>query len=88
MTGLFICLFVCFSFQSYHWAIGTSPGSTDIQNFEFVGLNQTNKNSNLEGRLFNNKTYFVTVIARNGAGLETTYEFDGNLYMSFVHLKY
>ncbi|XP_072033446.1 LOW QUALITY PROTEIN: uncharacterized protein [Amphiura filiformis] len=63
--------------QAYYWAIGSSPGSTNLQDFEFVGLNQTNTNSSFEGLLLDNQTYYVTVIARNGAGLETISEFDG-----------
>ena len=66
------------TFQSYEWAIGSSPGLTDLQEFQHVGLNQSNKNTNLEGHLFDNQTYYVTVIARNGAGLETVSEFEGN----------
>ena len=66
--------------QSYEWAIGSSPGLTDLQDFQYVGLNQSNQNSSFEGRLLDNHTYYVTVIARNGAGLETFSEFEGKYH--------
>ncbi len=72
-------IFNALIFQCYYWAIGSSPGSIDLQDFQYVGLNQTATNSSLEGLLHHNHTYYVTVIARNGAGLENVYEFEGKI---------
>ncbi|XP_066300154.1 uncharacterized protein [Branchiostoma lanceolatum] len=55
--------------KEYWWAIGASVGSTDIQNFTYVGLNQSASNSRLEGTLQSNLTYYVTVKAINNVGL-------------------
>ncbi|XP_035698714.1 uncharacterized protein LOC118431579 [Branchiostoma floridae] len=52
------------------WAVGTSPGETDIQNFTSVGPDQNLVYSDkLEGKLSNKQTYYVTVRLVNGAGL-------------------
>ncbi|XP_038062441.1 uncharacterized protein LOC119732930 [Patiria miniata] len=63
--------------KEHHWAIGTSKGATDLQDFVNVGLNQTATNSGLMGLLHHNTTYYVTLKAINGAGLETIVECDG-----------
>ncbi|KAI8485717.1 hypothetical protein Bbelb_365510, partial [Branchiostoma belcheri] len=55
--------------KEYWWAIGTSLGLTDIQEFTYVGLNQAASNSGLEGTLQSNLTYYVTVKAINNVGL-------------------
>ncbi|XP_019624877.1 PREDICTED: uncharacterized protein LOC109470382 isoform X2 [Branchiostoma belcheri] len=58
------------------WAVGTSPGQTDVQNFTSVGPDQNLVyNDKLDGKLSNKQTYYVTVRLVNGAGLvseETT----------------
>ncbi|KAI8519526.1 hypothetical protein Bbelb_027830 [Branchiostoma belcheri] len=58
------------------WAVGTSPGQTDVQNFTSVGPDQNLVyNDKLDGNLSNKHTYYVTVRLVNGAGLvseETT----------------
>ncbi|XP_066299088.1 uncharacterized protein [Branchiostoma lanceolatum] len=52
------------------WAIGTSPGEMDVQNFTSVGPDQNLVYSErLEGKLSNRQTYYVTVRLVNGAGL-------------------
>ena len=53
----------------YYWAIGTTPYGEEIQNFTFVGVNNYAENSNLDDVLVNNVTYYVTVLAKNGAGI-------------------
>ncbi|XP_022103297.1 uncharacterized protein LOC110986025 [Acanthaster planci] len=63
--------------KEQYWAIGTSRGTTDLQDFVNVGLNQTATNRNLLGSLHHNTTYYVTLKAVNGAGLETLVECDG-----------
>ncbi|XP_033637723.1 uncharacterized protein LOC117298529 [Asterias rubens] len=63
--------------KEHYWAIGTSRGALDLQDFVNVGLTQTASNSNLEGQLQHNTTYYVTVKCINGAGLETVVESDG-----------
>ncbi|XP_038050876.1 uncharacterized protein LOC119724026 [Patiria miniata] len=60
-----------------YWAIGTSKGATDLQDFVNVGLNQTATNSDLIGSLHHNTTYYVTLKAVNGAGSATIAECDG-----------
>ncbi|KAI8514388.1 carbohydrate binding [Branchiostoma belcheri] len=56
----------------YFWAIGTAPFWTDIQDYVSVGLATSASNSQLEGSLQPLQTYYATVIAVNGAGLNTT----------------
>ncbi|XP_022105060.1 uncharacterized protein LOC110986994 [Acanthaster planci] len=63
--------------KEHYWAIGTSRGARDLQDFVNVGLNQTATNSDLMGLLHHNTTYYVTLKAVNGAGLETIVECDG-----------
>lgn len=53
----------------YEWAIGTSSRGTDLQDFTSVGLQTEAANRGLAGRLQHNGEYYVTVRARNGAGL-------------------
>ncbi|XP_019616823.1 PREDICTED: uncharacterized protein LOC109464312 [Branchiostoma belcheri] len=63
--------------KEYWWAIGTSLGSTDIQAFTYIGLNQAASNSELEGTLQSNLTYYVTVKAINNVGLFSIGSSDG-----------
>eukprot|EP00058_Branchiostoma_floridae_P003025 XP_002588513.1 hypothetical protein BRAFLDRAFT_79466 [Branchiostoma floridae] len=56
----------------YFWAIGTSPGGTDVQPFRSNGLKVLAVNSDLEGHLLHGSTYYVTLRAVNGAGLQST----------------
>lgn len=51
----------------YAWAIGSYPGGDDIQGFASVGLDTSASNTNLEGYLIHNHTYYVSVRATNGA---------------------
>ena len=55
----------------YEWAIGTSEGGTDLQDYVSVGLQTTAANRMLAGRLVHNGEYYVMVRGRNGAGLYT-----------------
>ncbi|KAK3104702.1 hypothetical protein FSP39_008103 [Pinctada imbricata] len=57
----------------YTWAIGSTPGAEDIQNYTSVGQNIVGVNSRLEGVLEHNTTYFVSVVCTNGAGLTAQY---------------
>ncbi len=54
----------------YQWAIGTTSGGTNIQGFTSVGTATTATNSSLS--LTSGTTYYVTVSATNGAGLQST----------------
>ncbi|XP_078664148.1 uncharacterized protein LOC144907219 [Branchiostoma floridae x Branchiostoma belcheri] len=63
--------------KEYWWAIGTSLGLTDIQAFTYIGLNQAASNSELEGTLQSNLTYYVTVKAINNVGLFSIGSSDG-----------
>ncbi|CAH1268739.1 NCAN [Branchiostoma lanceolatum] len=56
----------------YFWAIGTAPWGTDIQPFKSNGLRDMAVNSDLEGVLHHGITYYVTLVAVNGAGLESS----------------
>jgi|GEM_PF-3499699 len=58
----------------YDWAVGTSPGATDIQSFVNVG-SSTQAGASLA--LADGVTYFVTVRAVNGSGLNMTASSDG-----------
>ncbi|XP_070564497.1 uncharacterized protein [Ptychodera flava] len=53
------------------WAIGTTPGGVDIQDFVSVGNASSASNDKLHGVLQNRYKYFVTVKAIDEAGLET-----------------
>ena len=57
--------------SEYTWAIGTSPGAADVMNYTSVGTATYAVNDNLDGLLAHNVTYYVTVVAVNGAGLTT-----------------
>ena len=52
---------------NYDWAIGSYPGGDDIQDYESVRLATTASNTDVEGNLTHNATYYVTVRAINGA---------------------
>ncbi|XP_078655664.1 uncharacterized protein LOC144902238 [Branchiostoma floridae x Branchiostoma belcheri] len=56
----------------YFWAIGTAPRKTDVQAFISNGLKDIAVNSDLEGLLRHGSTYYVTLRAVNGAGLQST----------------
>ncbi|XP_033121447.1 uncharacterized protein LOC117120538 [Anneissia japonica] len=66
----------------YYWAIGTTPGGTELQNFVYVGNVKEGTNRNLEGHLHNRESYYVTVKAVNGAGLEKVQENQGILVVT------
>ncbi len=51
----------------YRWAIGTSPYGVDIQDYVVVGIADSAIAGGLS--LVHNVTYYVSVLARNGAGL-------------------
>ena len=53
----------------YLWAIGSYPHGEDVQQFVSVGTETQATNSDLLGVLETNTTYYVTVVAVNGAGL-------------------
>ncbi|XP_038050728.1 uncharacterized protein LOC119723897 [Patiria miniata] len=63
--------------KEHYWAIGTSRGTTDLQDFVNVGLNQTATSIDLTGLLHHNTTYYATLKAINGASLEAIVECDG-----------
>ncbi|VDI51286.1 Hypothetical predicted protein [Mytilus galloprovincialis] len=50
------------------WAIGTTVGGQELQEFESIGTNQTAINSTFEGILEQNGIYYVSLICENGAG--------------------
>ena len=59
--------------QENFWAIGTSPGAKDVQDFTSIGLNVAGINNKLGGILQHDKTYYASFVCSNGAGLNTTY---------------
>ena len=82
---LFIYLFIFISFyyfifvssqclQEYQWAIGTTPGGQDIQNYTSTGLYPTGKNDQLYGVITHNVRYYASYKCVNGGGLVTTFE--------------
>ena len=64
----------------YQWGIGTSPNTTDIQPLVSVGVETSGINRDLLGVLKHNETYYVTVVAKNGAGLSASLTSDGVTY--------
>ena len=59
--------------KEHYWAIGTSPWDTDVQDFvKFDGKENRVYNDQLEGVLEENRWYYVTLTATNGALLNTT----------------
>ena len=64
----------------YEWAIGTTPYGEDIQSFVSVTVSTQAINSSLE--LIHNTTYYVTVRARNGAGLSQVATSTGITYLA------
>ena len=87
--------FEIFSFpciQEYPWAIGTSIGGEEIQNFTSTGTFSSAQNSNLTGLLMNNSTYFVSVKCTNAAGLSTLWQDEIGIYslilMCFLYQSY
>ena len=56
----------------YLWSVGSYPYGDDIQSMEVTGTAPHGVNSSLFGLLQHNFTYYVTVVARNGAGLNTS----------------
>ena len=60
---------------AYEWAIGTTFGGTNVQNYTSVGTSTSATNSSLS--LSVGAAYYVTVRASNGAGLQTTSTSDG-----------
>ena len=65
----------------YLWAIGSNPYGEDIQELTSVGTATQATNSNLLGLLEPNTTYYVTVIAVNGAGLRANETSSGITYI-------
>ena len=65
----------------YLWAIGSDPYGADIQELTSVGTATRATNSNLLGLLEANTTYYVTVIAVNGAGLSANETSSGIMYI-------
>ena len=64
----------------YQWSIGTTPGGFNIQPFLSVGTSLRAENADLLGLLAHNTTYYVTVIATNGAGLSANATSSGIIY--------
>ena len=74
---LSVCIHLHLSFhflQEYLWAIGTTPGGQDIQNYTSTGLNPTGKNDQLFGIITHNVRYYVSYKCVNGGGLVATSE--------------
>ncbi|XP_062596534.1 uncharacterized protein LOC134257978, partial [Saccostrea cucullata] len=71
------CIWKCDDDESgvveYTWAIGTTPGSTDIQNFTSTGQNVVGINDQLGGILEHDQTYYATITCTNGAGHTTVF---------------
>ena len=61
----------------YSWAIGSTLGGTELQDFVSVGTQTYGINRNLAGQLSHNGVYYVMVEATNGAGLSSNASSDG-----------
>ena len=66
----------------YLWAIGSYPYGEDVQGFVSVGTTTQATNSSLLGILENNTTYYVTVVAVNGAGSRSNATSEGIMYVA------
>ena len=62
------------------WAIGTVPFGTDVRGYEAVGLSQRARAVGLQ--LSHNVTYYVSVLAQNGAGLVSNVTSEGVTYIA------
>ena len=65
----------------YLWAIGSYPYGEDVQGLVSVGSATRATNSSLLGILEANTTYYVTVVAVNGAGLRSSATSEGITYV-------
>jgi hypothetical protein len=66
----------------YEWAVGTSPGATNVIGFTSVG---SATSASAPVGLTNGSTYYVTVRATNGVGLTSTATSDGILVTGDGH---
>ena len=66
----------------YLWAIGSYPQGDDVQQLVSVGTATRATNSDLLGILEANTTYYVTVVAVNGAGLRANATSEGITYIA------
>ena len=69
----------------YKVAIGSSPKSDDIVAWSNNGLNTTI--SNALSVIVHNKVYYISVVAKNGAGIVDTVSSDGQKYVVEVNLS-
>lgn len=67
------------------WAIGSTPGGTDVQPFVKISTDMFVSNSSLEGLLLENHTYYVALMCINGAGLKTTNISQGESKYCHIH---
>lgn len=65
---------------AHTWAVGTVPYGTDVIEYESVGLSQQARAVDL--RLIHNVTYYISVLAQNGAGLVTNATSEGVTYIA------
>ena len=68
--------------SEYTWSIGTSPGAANVMNYTSAGTATYAINNDLAGLLTHNTTYYVSVVAVNGAGLTTTSVSTGVTYIA------
>lgn len=61
------------------WAIGTTPGGTDVRGFQNLAVTATSAQRGV-GPLVAGRTYYVTLEATNGAGTVTLLVSDGVTY--------
>lgn len=65
---------------NHRWGIGTTPYSTNVREYESVGLSQRARATGLE--LAHNVTYYISVLVENGAGLVANVTSDGVTYIA------
>lgn len=65
---------------SHSWAIGSTPFGTDVQDYIGVGVSTRAMATDL--LLTHNTTYYISVVARNGAGLVANVTSEGVTYLA------
>ncbi|KAK3101942.1 hypothetical protein FSP39_007535 [Pinctada imbricata] len=58
----------------YLWAIGTTPGGEEMQNYTSTGTTASGTNPSFEGQLTHESKFYVSVICKNGANKESKFE--------------
>ncbi|RUS82965.1 hypothetical protein EGW08_009250, partial [Elysia chlorotica] len=74
MTAAWECTDPESNIVNYEWAIGTTVGGEEVQNYTSVGTLTEATNANLTGLLDDGATYYVSMRCTNGAGLTSSHQ--------------